>query len=74
MNKLFRDPLSHFLTIGVVLFALSFWFGRPVEDTSRVIHISAGDVEGIKTIWAKTRFRPPTEVELEELIESRIKG
>ncbi len=73
MNKLLRDPLSHFLAIGMVLFALSFWLGRPAEDTSRVIHISAGDVEGIKTIWAKTRFRPPTEVELEGLIESRIK-
>ncbi len=73
MNKLLRDPLSHFLAIGMVLFVLSFWLGRPAEDTSRVIHISAGDVEGIKTIWAKTRFRPPTEVELEGMIESRIK-
>ncbi len=73
MNKLLRDPLSHFLAIGMVLFALSFWLAEPASYTERVIHISAGDVEGIKTIWAKTRFRPPTEVELEGLIESRIK-
>ena len=73
MNKLLRDPLSHFLAIGMVLFALSFWLGGAVEDSSRVIHISDGDVEAIKKIWAKTRFRPPTEVELEGLIESRIK-
>ena len=73
MNKLLRDPLSHFLAIGMVLFALSFWLGGPAEDTLRVIHISAGDVEGIKQMWAKTRFRPPTEAELEGLIDSRIK-
>ncbi len=54
MNKLLRDPLSHFLAIGMVLFALSFWLAEPASYTERVIHISAGDVEGIKTIWAKT--------------------
>jgi len=73
VNKLLRDPLSHFLAIGVVLFALSFWLGGPAEDFSRVIRLSAGDVEGIKQMWAKTRFRSPTEVELKGLIESRIK-
>ncbi len=72
-GKFIRDPLSHFLAIGMVLFALSFWLGGPVEDPSRVIHISAGDVEGIKQMWAKTRFRPPTEAELQGLIDSRIK-
>ncbi len=74
MNKLLRDPLSHFLAIGMVMFAFSFWLGGTGEDTSRVIHISDGDVEGIKQMWAKTHFRPPTEVILEGLIESRVKG
>ncbi len=70
---LIRDPLSHFLAIGMMLFALSFWLGGSAEDSSRVIHLSAGDVEGIKQMWAKTRFRPPTEAELDGLIDSRIK-
>jgi hypothetical protein len=43
MNKLLRDPLSHFLAIGLVLFALSFWLGGSEENPSRVIHLSAGD-------------------------------
>jgi len=73
VNKLLRDPLSHFLAIGVVLFALSFGLGGSAEDPTRVIHLSAGDVEAIKKIWAKTRFRPPTEVELDGLIKSHIK-
>jgi len=73
VNKLLRDPLSHFLAIGMVLFALSYWIGGTADDSSRVIHISAGDLEGIKQMWAKTRFRPPTEAELEGLIDSRIK-
>ena len=30
-------------------------------------------MEGIKQMWAKTHFRPPTEVILEGLIESRVK-
>jgi len=72
-GKFIRDPLSHFLAIGMVLFALSFWLAEPASYTERVIHISAGGVEGIKQMWAKTRFRPPTEVELEGLIESRVK-
>jgi len=73
VNKLLRDPLSHFLAIGMVLFALSYWIGGTADDSSRVIHISAGDLEGIKQMWAKTRFRPPTETELQGLIDSRIK-
>ncbi len=73
MNKLLRDPLSHFLAIGMVLFALSFWIGGPSEDSLRIIRLSANDLEGIKQMWAKTRFRPPTEVELKGLIDSRIK-
>lgn len=73
MNKLLRDPLSHFLAIGMVLFALSFWIGGPSEDSLRIIRLSANDVEGIKQLWAKIRFRPPTEVELKGLIDSRIK-
>ncbi len=72
-GKLIRDPLSHFLGIGMVLLALSFWLGGPAEDPSRVIHISAGDVERIKQRWSKTHFRPPTEAELKGLIASRIK-
>ena len=73
MNKVLRDPLSHFLAIGMVLFALSFWLGGPSENSSRVIHLSVGDLEGIKQMWAKTHFRPPTETELQGLIDSRIK-
>ncbi len=73
LGKLIRDPLSHFLGIGMVLLALSFWLGGPAEDPSRVIHISAGDVERIKQRWSKTHFRPPTEAELKGLIASRIK-
>ena len=73
VNKLLRDPLSHFLAIGAILFALSLWLGGTAEEPLQDIHISAGDVEGIKQIWAKTRFRPPTEVELKGLIDSRVK-
>ena len=73
MNKLLRDPLSHFLVIGLVLFALSFWLGGAVENPSRIIHLSAGDLEGLKPLWAKTHFRPPTKAELQGLIDSRIK-
>lgn len=73
MNKLLRDPLSHFLVIGAVLFALSFWIGGTTEDPSRVIHLSAGDLKGIEQLWAKTHFRPPTKAELQGLIDSRIK-
>ena len=73
MNKLLRDPLTHFLAIGLVLFALSHWLGDAPESPTRVIQISAGDVEGIKQMWAKTHLRLPTEAELNGLIDSRIK-
>ena len=55
------------------MFALSFGLGGSAEDPSRVIHLSAGDVEAIKQLWTKTHFRPPTGTELEGLIDSRIK-
>ena len=73
MIKLLRDPLGHFLAIGAVLFVLSFGLGGSAEGPSRVIHLSAGDVEGIKQMWAKTHFRPPNKAELDGLVASRIK-
>lgn len=73
LSTFIRDPLSHFLAIGMVLFALSFLLGGLAEDSSRVIRLLAGDVEGIKQLWTKTHFRPPTEAELDGLVASRIK-
>ena len=72
-GKFIRDPLSHFLGIGLVLLALSFWLKGTTEDTSRIIHISAGDLERINRVWAKTHLRPPTDAELKSLIDNRIK-
>lgn len=74
MNKWFKEPLLHFLLIGALLFGL-YSLVNP-EDSSvsdnRIV-ISVGDIERLSANWAKKWQRPPTETELQGLIDSYIR-
>lgn len=68
-----REPLFHFLIIGAVLFGV---FGLVNDDAfretdSRVV-VSAGRIEQMKNIFAKTWQRPPTAQELKGLVDDFV--
>ena len=74
MAKLLREPLMHFLVIGAAIYLLYGMFAEPVMDeTDKTIVVSAGEIEWMQGSWQKRWNRPPTEKELDGLIQQYIR-
>ena len=74
LRNVLREPLLHFLAIGVVLFVLFAAFGgsdRVVKDD--VIRVSADDVDRLRSLWVMQYKRPPTESELKGLVDTHVR-
>ena len=73
LKKWLREPLLHFLLIGGALF---FIYGVQndgfVNDNNRIV-ISEADINRLITLWGKKQLRPPTQAELDGLIEQQIR-
>ena len=64
----------HFVLLGAAVFALDAWTGsgdEPTPDDTR-IEISAGRVENLAALFAKTWKRPPTAGELRALVDGFV--
>ena len=73
MKSLLREPLIHFLCIGAALFILFELFDDPVGPQSSRIVITDGQVEFLKASYARSRQRPPTEQELQGLVDGYVR-
>jgi hypothetical protein len=72
--KLLREPLVHFMFIGVAIYLLYGVFAEPVpEADDKTIVVTAGEVEWMQTAWQKRWNRPPTAEEFDGLIQQYIK-
>jgi len=72
MKKILREPLLHFLIIGLALFALY----AAVKDRSRepaTIVVGQGQTEALRTAFERTWQRAPTSEELKGLIEGYVR-
>jgi hypothetical protein len=64
----------HFLVIGAAIYLLYGMFAEPVMDeTDKTIVVSAGEIEWMQSSWQKRWNRPPTEKELDGLIQQYIR-
>jgi hypothetical protein len=73
MKSLLREPLIHFLLIGVALFLLFEILDNPVGPQANRVVITSGQVEFLKARFAKTWQRQPTGEELQELIKGHVR-
>lgn len=73
MARLLKDPLVHFLAIGVLLFAISAWRGEGVDAGRERIVITAAQVEQARAAAAALQGREPTAEELTALIEPTVR-
>lgn len=73
IKKFFQDPLAQFLLIGAALFVV-YAIMNPATpgDGERRIVVSAGRIEQLASIFAKTWQRPPTREELQGLINDYV--
>lgn len=71
LPPILREPLVHFLLIGLGLFLL---YGRVASEgsDSRTIEVSAARIEGIAQQFQSVWNRPPSDTELKGLIDSYV--
>ena len=70
---LVREPLVHFLVIGVILFVTFDLRQGGSPETENLILISSGQVEQFSAQFERTWLRPPTDKELAGLIEGYVR-
>lgn len=74
MYRLFKEPLVHFLLAGGLLFAVySALNPDAAQEDTRLIEITPGTVQRLQDAWARQWRRPPTQEELDRLIEEHIR-
>jgi len=73
IQKLWREPLVHFLLIGAVLFILFDLTREESGDPANRILVSESQVEQLAAQFRRTWLRPPAEEELAGLIESYVR-
>jgi hypothetical protein len=73
MKRFFREPLAHFVFLGILLFGLDgFLRERAGEAAGGEIVVSEGRIENLAALFAKTRQRPPTAEELRGLVNDYV--
>ena len=73
MTRLLREPLLHFLVLGAALFGLFGLVGKKDAEAPATIVISAERVTNLADRFARTWRRPPTQHELQGLVEDDIR-
>lgn len=70
--KIFRDPITHFVLIGLLLVGLNhFWNVRQGEQ-GRTIVVSAAEIDRLEQIWAGTAGRLPTDEDRQQIIDQYV--
>jgi hypothetical protein len=70
---LLKEPLLHFLVLGAALFGLFSVVDKKGTEAPTKVIISASSVANLADRFARTWQRPPTEQELQGLIEDYIR-
>ena len=71
--KLLREPLVHFLALGVGLFLLFAVVGGDDEPDQEQIVVTTGHIESLIDLWSRTWQRAPTSEELTQLIDDYVR-
>ena len=68
-----KDPLVHFLAVGLALFAISAWRGESITTGSERIVVTAEQVAQARAAATALQGREPTAEELAALIEPTVR-
>lgn len=74
MRNLIRQPVFQFLVVGALLGGLLYWWtGERAAEDENEIRISTTDVARMQAEWQARWNRPPTQQELDGLVQSQIR-
>jgi hypothetical protein len=71
--KFLREPLVHFLLLGAGLFVVFSLLNKETREVPGKIVVTAGQIEHLTISFTRTWQRPPTDQELEGLIQDYIR-
>lgn len=72
MKKILKEPLAHFLLIGLLIFAFYAWVKDDAPEEHRIV-IDDGQLNHLITLWEAQWKRLPTEEELAGMVEKHIR-
>ncbi len=73
MRSLLREPLLHFFVLGALLFVLYGWLNQGPSRATNEIVVSQAQLSSLSDQFARLWQRPPTQAELEGLVEGWVK-
>ena len=73
LKSVLKEPVLHFLLIGVALFVYFQWSGAGSAIGKPRIIVTAGQIEHLAAAYAKAWQRPPSEAELQGLIDDWVR-
>ena len=74
ISQVLREPLTHFLLLGVIIFIVFYWTNPDWSAESKnEIVITSGDIDRYKQIFRKQWQRDPSRQELDGLIRAHLK-
>lgn len=75
LKRLLREPLLHFLALGLLLFVIYGYLnrGRGGVESSRQIVISMDDLRTMEAFFESQWHRPPTPQEFQSMVEDKVR-
>lgn len=75
MKRILREPLTHFLLLGMLIFAAHAWRGKDGSGAAPKdrIEVTAGTIAWLGEGFAKQWHRAPDEMELRGLVDAHIR-
>ena len=73
VTRLLKEPLLHFVVLGMALFGLYGLFGTKQSEERQKIVVSAAQIANLQQLFARTWQRHPTPEELTGLVEDSIR-
>ena len=73
LSKIVREPLVHFVLIGAVVFGIYALIDDSTDAAREEIVVTAGRMQQLAQVFAKTWQRPPTPEELRALVDAYVK-
>ena len=76
VKKIFKEPTVYFFVLGFVVFGLHSFLNRAKQQEDKdpfIVEVTSADIEWIRSSWESRMKRPPTQSELQGLLNSFIR-
>jgi peptidyl-prolyl cis-trans isomerase C len=74
LQKILRDPLIHFFAAGACIYLAYYIVAEPeIVADDKTVTITESEVEWLTTVWENRWNRPPTQQELDGLVQQQVR-